>query len=112
MVWSLHGTATMRHAVEDWLEHGLSSREKATRDANRHLCEKAVRRAIARDKVRRNVVELTEVCPPPCQAARSKAMSARSPCRKPTGHRTRSLGNVCRKLNPPRDWESAAGVYL
>jgi hypothetical protein len=33
MVWSLHGTATMRHAVEDWLEPGLSSREKATRDA-------------------------------------------------------------------------------
>ena len=23
MVWSLHGTATMRHAVEDWLEHGV-----------------------------------------------------------------------------------------
>lgn len=32
----------VRQAVEDWLEHGLSSREKATRDANRHLCEKHV----------------------------------------------------------------------
>jgi hypothetical protein len=29
---------TVREAVEDWLEHGLSSRDKATRDANRHLC--------------------------------------------------------------------------
>jgi hypothetical protein len=25
---------TVRQAVEDWLEHGLSSRDKATRDAN------------------------------------------------------------------------------
>ena len=33
---------TVREAVEDWLEHGLSSRDKATRDANRHLCEKHV----------------------------------------------------------------------
>jgi hypothetical protein len=36
-----------------------------------------VRRVIARDKVKRNVVELTEVCPPPSQAARLKAMTAR-----------------------------------
>jgi Phage integrase, N-terminal SAM-like domain len=33
---------TVRQVVEDWLEHGLSSREKATRDANRYLCEKHV----------------------------------------------------------------------
>lgn len=32
---------TVRQAVEDWLEHGLGSRDKATRDANRDLCEKA-----------------------------------------------------------------------
>jgi hypothetical protein len=31
---------TVRQAVDDWLEHGLSSRDKATRDANRHLCQK------------------------------------------------------------------------
>jgi hypothetical protein len=96
---------TVRQAVEDWLEHGLSGRDKATREANRHLCEvhvlpylgarklrdltatevdqwlptlatslstrtlqgiraclnRAVRRAMVRDKVKRNVVELTEV---------------------------------------------------
>ena len=95
----------MRQVVEDWQEHGSSSRDKGTRDANRHLCEKhllrylgprklrdltatevdewlailvaslstptlqgvrgclsrAVRRAMARDNVKRNVVELTEV---------------------------------------------------
>jgi hypothetical protein len=33
---------TVRQAVEDWLEHGFGSRDKATRDANRHLCEKHV----------------------------------------------------------------------
>jgi hypothetical protein len=33
---------TVRQAVEDWLEHGLSNRDKAARDANRHLCEKHV----------------------------------------------------------------------
>jgi integrase len=110
---------TVRQAVEDWLEHGLSSRDKATRDANRHLCEKhvlpylgarklrdltatevdewlatlatslstrtlqgvraclnrAVRRAMARDKVKRNVVELTEV-PTGLPGRPSKAMTA------------------------------------
>jgi integrase len=109
----------VRQAVEDWMEHGLSSRDKATRDANRHLCEKhvlpylgarklrdltatevdewlatlatslstrtlqgvraclnrAVRRAMARDKVKRNVVELTEV-PTGLPGRPSKAMSA------------------------------------
>jgi integrase len=111
--------ATVRQVVEDWLEHGLSSRDKATRDANRHLCEKhvvlylgarklrdltatevdewlatlamslstrtlqgvraclnrAVRRAMARDKVKRNVVERTEV-PAGLPGRPSKAMSA------------------------------------
>jgi hypothetical protein len=111
---------SVRQAVEDWLEHGLSSREKATRDASRHLCEKhvlpylrarklrdltatevdewlailatslstrtlqgfrarlnrAVRRAMARDKVKRNVVELTEV-PAGLPGRPSKAMPAR-----------------------------------
>jgi integrase len=110
---------TVRQVVEDWLEHGLSSRDKATRDANRHLCEKhvlpylgarklrdltatevdewlatlatslstrtlqrvraclnrAVRRAMARDKVKRNVVGLTEV-PAGLPGRPSKAMSA------------------------------------
>jgi integrase len=110
---------TVRQAVEDWLEHGLSNRDKATRDANRHLCEKhvlpylgarklrdltatevdrwlatlatslstrtlqgvraclnrAVRRAMARDKVKRNVVELTEV-PTGLPGRPSKAMTA------------------------------------
>jgi integrase len=110
---------TVREAVEDWLEHGLSSRDKATRNTNRHLCEKqvlpylgarrlrdltatevdewlailatslstrtlqgvraclnrAVRRAMARDKVKRNVVELTEV-PAGIPGRPSKAMTA------------------------------------
>jgi integrase len=110
---------TVRQAVADWLEHGLSSRDKATRQANRHLCEKhvlpylgarklrdltatevdewlatlatslstrtlqgvraclnrAVRRAMARDKVKRNVVELTEV-PAGLPGRPSKAMTA------------------------------------
>jgi integrase len=111
--------STVREAVEDWLEHGLSSRDKATYDVNRHLCEKhvlpylgprklrdltatevdqwlailatslstrtlqgvraclnrAVRRAMARDKVKRNVVELTEV-PTGIPGRASKAMTA------------------------------------
>jgi hypothetical protein len=110
---------TVRQAVEDWLEHGLSSRGKATRDVNCHLCEKhvlpylgarklrdltatevyewlatlatslstrtlqgvraclnqAVRRAMARDKLTRNVVELTEV-PVGVPGRPSKAMAA------------------------------------
>jgi integrase len=110
---------TVCQAVEDWLEHGLSGRDKATRDANRHLCQKhvlphlgarklrdltatevdewlatlatslstrtlqgvraclnrAVRRAMARDKVKRNVVELTEV-PAGLPGRPSKAMTA------------------------------------
>jgi hypothetical protein len=109
---------TVRQAVEDWLEHGLSNRDKATRDVNRHLCEKhvlpylgarklrdliatevdewlatlatslstrtlqgvraclnrGVRRAMARDKVTRNVVELTEV-PAGVPGRPSKAMA-------------------------------------
>src|SRR5688572_7437464 len=31
---------TVREVDEDWLEHGLRGRDKATCDANRHLCEK------------------------------------------------------------------------
>ena len=33
---------TVGQAVEDWLEHGLSNRDKATCEVNRHLCEKHV----------------------------------------------------------------------
>ncbi|MDF2747033.1 MAG: tyrosine-type recombinase/integrase [Propionibacteriaceae bacterium] len=105
-------------AVEDWLTYGLSNRDPATQEVNRHLCEKhvipllgarklrdlkatevdawltdlsttlstrtlqairsclnrTVERAMARDRVRRNVVELTEL--PTGQRGRpSKALS-------------------------------------
>jgi hypothetical protein len=94
----------VRHAVEDWLAHGLGRQSAATATKYRHLCAKhvlpalgawklrdlsaaevdqwlaelslshssrtvqeiraclnrSVKRAMARDKVKRNVVELTE----------------------------------------------------
>jgi integrase len=110
---------TVRHAVEDWLAHGLGRQSAATVTKYRHLCAKhvlpalgawklrdlsaaevdqwlaelslshstrtvqeiraclnrSVKRAMARDKVKRNVVELTEV--PTGQAGRrSKSLSA------------------------------------
>lgn len=99
------GDFTVRHAVEDWLTHGLSNRDVATQTTNRHLAEKhvlpllgarklrdltasevdtwltglsktlstrtlqgvraclsrSIKRAMARDKIKRNVVELTEI---------------------------------------------------
>ena len=109
----------MRHAVEDWLAHGLGRQSAATVTKYRHLCAKhvlpalgawklrdlsaaevdqwlaelslshgtrtvqeiraclnrSVKRAMARDKVKRNVVELTEV--PTGQAGRrSESLSA------------------------------------
>ena len=109
----------MRHAVEDWLAHGLGRQSAATVTKYRHLCAKqvlpalgawklrdlsaaevdqwlaglslshstrtvqeiraclnrSVKRAMARDKVKRNVVELTEV--PTGQPGRqSKSLSA------------------------------------
>jgi hypothetical protein len=95
---------TVAQAVEDWLTYGLSNRDPATQELNRRLCEKHVipllgarrlrdlkasevdawltelsttlstRTLQARDRVRRNVVELTEL--PTGQPGRpSKAMS-------------------------------------
>ena len=110
---------TVRHAVEDWLAHGLGRQSAATVTKYRHLCAKhvlpalgawklrdlsaaevdqwlaelslshstrtvqeiraclnrSVKRAMARDKVKRNVVELTEV-PTGQPGRRSKSLSA------------------------------------
>ena len=109
---------TVAQAVEDWLTYGLSNRDPATQEVNRHLCEKhvipllgarklrdlkatevdawltelstklstrtlqairsclnrTVKRAMARDRVRRNVVELTEL-PTGRRGRPSKALS-------------------------------------
>jgi hypothetical protein len=112
----------VRHAVEDWLAHGLGRQSAATVTKYPHLCAKhvlpalgawklrdlsaaevdqwlaelslshstrtvqeiraclnrSVKRAMARDKVKQNVVELTEV--PTGQAGRrSKSLSAEQP---------------------------------
>src|SRR3954454_15555317 len=110
---------TVKQAVEDWLEFGLSNRDPATQEKKRILCNKhvipllgarklrdlrateverwllklsetlstrtllavraclnrSVKRAMARDRVKRNVVELTEV-PRGLVGRTSKALTA------------------------------------
>jgi hypothetical protein len=85
--------------VDGWLATLATSLSTRTLQGVRACLNRAVRRAIARDKVKRNVVELTEVCPPPCQAARSKVMSARQADDVIT--KTAAAAGVLRSLQEP-----------